>query len=108
MTALCEAERDRPSVRHRVEEDVDADRVAFDRESVEKFRIIGFALVRVAQVGVVRCQHEDVAVRVVSAYACGVLLSSPASDVWPPVPRKNPMFGICGMRFASNSVRKIA
>ncbi len=42
-----------------------------------------------------------------SAYACGVRLSSHCSDVCPPEPRKKPMFGICGMRFASNSVRKI-
>src|SRR5262245_50572794 len=52
------------SVRHGVEEDVDAKRIAFRGKTIEVPAIFAFALERVAEVGVVRDDHDDVAMRV--------------------------------------------
>src|SRR5688572_1610553 len=49
---------------HRVQQDIDPDRIALYGKSEEEFGVVGLALVRVAEVGVVRRQHEDPAVRV--------------------------------------------
>src|SRR5687767_1437271 len=53
--------RARGAVAHGVQQHVDAERVAVDREGVEVARVIRFALPRVADVGVVGCQQDDAA-----------------------------------------------
>ena len=71
---MVRADADRPvvvagkecgsSVRHRVKQDVDADRVAFDRKIVKVCRIVRFALVRVAEIAVVRDEDDDATLRI--------------------------------------------
>src|SRR5688572_31713746 len=56
--------RDRASVRHRVEQDVDADGVAVGRELVEETRIVTFPFPGIGHVGVVRHHHHDSSVPV--------------------------------------------
>src|SRR5688572_14660944 len=46
------------SVRQRVEQDVDAERVAWDTELIEEPRVVALALPRVADIRVVRHQHH--------------------------------------------------
>src|SRR5262249_29173825 len=52
------------SMRHRIQDDVDADRIPLARELVEVLPHVAFPLERVAEIGVVRHEHEHVAVGV--------------------------------------------
>src|SRR5687768_6609268 len=51
-----------PLVSHRIENRVDADRVSSRRELIEVARVLAFALPGIGDVGIVRHQHQDVAV----------------------------------------------
>ena len=48
-------------MRHGVQQHIDPDRVAFHRKLVEELRIVAFALVRIAEIGVVGRQDDDAA-----------------------------------------------
>ena len=87
------------SVRHRVQQRVDAERVAFGRERVRSSAVVAFALERVAEIGVVRHQHHHPATLVEDRRARAARRSpAPRSDVCPPVPTQKSIDGICGTR----------
>jgi len=68
-------------VRHRVDDDVDAEGIAGNRELHEVLGVFGFALVGVAEIGVVRQQHHDAAAVVVDgADVTGLTLQTSAGS----------------------------
>src|SRR5262249_5369668 len=84
----------RESVSQRVDQRVDAEGVARTREMIEVLAALAFALERVAEVGVVRHHHEDVAGAIgdrarVRLGAVAAALRRPPSTLIPVANRRN-------------------
>ena len=100
--ALRNCPMQQSSVRHRVEHDVDADRVAARREQVEVLARLSPSRSQVSAMSVLWViTHHQPLLGVLDALEVDLRAVGPRSDVWPPVPAQKLIAGTCGISLTS-------